>query len=292
MKTELEIVKDMMSKYNLTAKDLFSFCICAVNFLEYYEEECMGDVMWNCPERYYGVDSNNTRAVAGALNGEKKAEGWTAEEQFTKYMEELQALLHDDIMDEYLDHFLGELERFEKVYRREIFVPILLGCPVEDYDDSRFDDYNYLESIVNGDNLTIHQAHEVRHEEEMKAFREKQAAEEAAEVERRSNDETFSVLLSCCVEISRMKKYFEEYNKKVYPGRELKVAVLNPFEMIVQTGGKSIEDVQKRLLDAVKYSNYIIGRQPEEKLIPIDQSFKVRPKWMDDYKVGYMVTYL
>jgi hypothetical protein len=31
MKTELEIVKDMMSKYNLTAKDLFSFCICAVN---------------------------------------------------------------------------------------------------------------------------------------------------------------------------------------------------------------------------------------------------------------------
>ena len=292
MKTELEIVKDMMSKYNLTAKDLFSFCICAVNFLEYYEEECMGDVMWNCPERYYSVDSNNTRAVAGALNGEKKAEGWTAEEQFTKYMEELQALLHDDIMDEYLDHFLGELERFEKVYRREIFVPILLGCPVEDYDDSRFDDYNYLESIVNGDNLTIHQAHEVRHEEEMKAFREKQAAEEAAEVERRSNDETFSVLLSCCVEISRMKQYFEEYNKKVYPGRELKVAVLNPFEMIVQTGGKSIEDVQKRLLDAVKYSNYIIGRQPEEKLIPIDQSFKVRPKWMDDYKVGYMVTYL
>ena len=164
MKTELEIVKDLMSKYNLTAKDLFSFCICAVNFLEYYEEECMGDVMWNCPERYYSVDSNNTRAVAGALNGEKKAEGWTAEEQFTKYMEELQALLHDDIMDEYLDHFLGELERFEKVYRREIFVPILLGCPVEDYDDSRFDDYNYLESIVNGDNLTIHQAHEVRTE--------------------------------------------------------------------------------------------------------------------------------
>ena len=88
-----------------------------------------------------------------------------------------------------------------------------------------------------------------------------------------------------------MKKYFEEYNKKVYPGRELKVAVLNPFEMIVQTGGKSIEDVQKRLLDAVKYSNIIIGRQPEEKLIPIGQSFKVRPKWIDDYKVGYMVTY-
>ena len=37
MKTEIEIVKDLMSKYGLTSKDLFSFCICAVNFLEYYD---------------------------------------------------------------------------------------------------------------------------------------------------------------------------------------------------------------------------------------------------------------
>ena len=36
MKTENEMVKDLMSKYCLTKKDLFSFCICAVNFLEYY----------------------------------------------------------------------------------------------------------------------------------------------------------------------------------------------------------------------------------------------------------------
>ena len=44
MKKTIEIVNDLMTKYNLTKKDLFSFCICAVNFLEYYEEEAMCDV--------------------------------------------------------------------------------------------------------------------------------------------------------------------------------------------------------------------------------------------------------
>ena len=34
MDKKIEIVKDLMSKYGLTNKDLFSFCICAVNFLE------------------------------------------------------------------------------------------------------------------------------------------------------------------------------------------------------------------------------------------------------------------
>ena len=35
MKPTIKIVKNMMSEYGLTNKDLFSFCICAVNFLEY-----------------------------------------------------------------------------------------------------------------------------------------------------------------------------------------------------------------------------------------------------------------
>ena len=153
MKKSIEIVNDMMSKYNLTSKDLFSFCICAVNFLEYYEEEAMCDVMRNCPSRYAHADSNNTKAVAGALNGEKKSEDWTDEEQFVYYMKRIQRLIELNFFD--MAHFLHKVNRFEKVYRREIFVPIMLGCPVDDYDDSRFRDRNYLKSIVNVDNLTM-----------------------------------------------------------------------------------------------------------------------------------------
>ena len=158
MDKKIEIVKDLMSKYNLTDKDLFSFCICAVNFLEYYEEEAMCDVMYHCPSRYSNSDSDNTKAVAGALNGEKKAEGWTDEVQFFHYMRELQRTVEGDANN--MSVFLNEYTRFEKVYRREIFIPIMLGCPVEDYDDSRFRDRKYLKSIANVDNLTIFKAHQ------------------------------------------------------------------------------------------------------------------------------------
>lgn len=158
MKKSIEIVNDLMSKYNLTSKDLFSFCICAVNFLEYYEEEAMGDVMRECPDKYAHANSDSTRAVAGALNGEKKAMGWTDEEQFFYYMERIQRMVDIDINN--LSHFMYEFDRFEKVYRREIFVPVMLGCPVEDYDDSRFRDRKYLKSIANVNNLIMFKARE------------------------------------------------------------------------------------------------------------------------------------
>lgn len=149
----VKIIKDLMSKYNLTDKDLFSFCICAVNFLTYHDEEDMSNTMWNCPERYAYAESDNLKAVAGALNGEKKAEGWTDEEQFFHYMKELQRTVEGDANN--MSVFLNEYTRFEKVYRREIFIPIMLGCPVEDYDDSQFYDKKYIKSIVNIDNLTL-----------------------------------------------------------------------------------------------------------------------------------------
>ena len=158
MKNAIEIVNDLMSKYDLTSKDLFSFCICAVNFLEYYEEEAICDVMRECPYKYAHADSDNTRAVAGALNGEKQAMGWTDEEQFFYYMERVQRMVDIDINN--LSHFMYEFNRFEKVYRREIFVPIMLGCPVEDYDDSRFRDRKYLKSIANANNLAMFKARE------------------------------------------------------------------------------------------------------------------------------------
>ena len=151
--TIVKMLNDLMSKYNLTDKDLFSFCICAVNFLTYHDEEDMNNVMWNCPDRYAYTESDNHRAVAGALNGEKKAEGWTDEVQFFHYMKELQRTVEGDASN--MSVFLNEYTRFEKVYRREIFIPIMLGCPVEDYDDSRFYDKNYIKSIVNVNNLNL-----------------------------------------------------------------------------------------------------------------------------------------
>ena len=173
MDKKIEIVKDLMSKYNLTDKDLFSFCICAVNFLEYYEEEAMCDVMYHCPSRYSNSDSDNTRAVAGALNGEKKAEGWTDEDQFAHYMEWIQSHVEADIND--MSHFLYEFDRFEKVYKREVFVPIMLGCLVEDYDDSRFYDRKYLKSIANADNLTLCKMEYEKRAEMANAYKEREA---------------------------------------------------------------------------------------------------------------------
>ena len=157
-KKSINIVKDLMAKYDLTDKDLFSFCICAVNFLEYYEEEAIVDVMRDCPKKYAHTNSNNTKAVAGALDGEKKALGWTDVDQFDYYMGRIQHLVDIDSNNDNLSDILYEFDRFEKVYRREIFVPIMLGCPVEDYDDSRFRDRKYLKSIANVDNLTLFKA--------------------------------------------------------------------------------------------------------------------------------------
>ena len=290
MDKKIEIVKDLMSKYNLTDKDLFSFCICAVNFLEYYEEEAMCDVMKNCPKRYAHADSDNTRAVAGALNGEKKAEGWTDEEQFFYYMKRIQHDINEDIDN--LSHFLSECDRFEKVYRREIFVPIMLECPVEDYDDSRFLDSKYLKSIVNADNLTFYKASVEKKEAKMRIYREKEAAAVAKEVEERKNDEDFSILLASPINVNLLQNTFEEYNKKYYPDRDYKIVPLNrPEMMIIQTGGKSIENAKDRIIEVVKRTILFIGHEVQGELIPVEEAFKTVPKTMEDYKVTHVVVY-
>ena len=288
MKTEIEIVNDLMSKYGLTNKDLFSFCICAVNFLEYYEEEAMCDVMKNCPKRYAYADSDNTKAVAGALNGEKKAEGWTDEEQFFYYMKSIQRVINEDIDN--LSHFLSECDRFEKVYRREIFVPIMLGCPVEDYDDSRFYNKKDLKSIVNADNLTFYKASVEKQEEEMRIYREKEAAAVAKEVEERKNDEDFSILLASNFNVNLLQNSFEEYNKKFYPDKEYKVVRLNrPELMIIQTGGKSLEDAKDRIIEIVNKTVTFVGSEDRGEIYPIDQVFNVVPMVMKDYNVTHVL---
>ena len=290
MEKKIEIVKNLMSKYNLTDKDLFSFCICAVNFLEYYEEEAMCDVMRNCPARYSHSDSDNTKAVAGALNGEKKAEGWTDEEQFFYYMECIQSQVDSNINN--LSQFLYEFDRFEKVYRREIFVPIMLGCPVENYDDSRFYDRKYLKSIANAGNLTFYKAENEKRNAEIRTYNEREAAAVAKDVEERKNDKDFSILLASPINVNLLQNSFEEYNKKYYPDRDYKVVPLNrPEMMIIQTGGKSIENVKDRIIEVVKKSVTIVGRDAQEELLPIDQVFNVVPMVMKDYKVTHAVIY-
>ena len=290
MKKSIEIVKNLMTKYGLTKKDLFSFCICAVNFLEYYLEEGMCDVMMNCPHKYYNADSDNTKAVAGALNGEKKEEGWTDEEQFYFYMAEIQSHVKADIDD--LSNFMFDFERFDKVYRREIFVPLMLGCPVEDYDDSKSHNWKYLKSIANADNLTLCKMEDEKRTELANAYKEREATATAKEVEERKNDEDFSILLASPINVNLLQNSFEEYNKKYYPDRDYKVVLLNrPEMMIIQTGGKSIENVKDRIIEVVKKSVTIVGRDAQEELLPIDQVFNVVPMVMKDYKVTHAVIY-
>ena len=291
---EIAIVKDLMSKYNLTAKDLFSFCICAVNFLEYYQEEAMCDVMRYCPDRYENADSDNFRAVAGALNGEKKREKWTDEDQFFHYMLELQETVEAEVRNgRKMRHFLEEYKRFEKVYRREIMVPVMLGCPIEDYDDSKFGDEDYIESIVNVDNLTLYKVHDEREKAELEAFRKREAEREAKEVEAHKDDKDFAILLVSCTDIARLNTAFVAHNKKYYPDRDYKVYVLTNHNMlIIETGGKSIEDVKETVLKIVKSKIVIIGHDMKEELRPVEDVFEKVPQVLLDKKVTHVVTYV
>lgn len=253
----------------------------------------MGDIMMGCPERYYGCDSNDTRKVAGALTAEKKSEKWTDEDQFAHYMTSIQEITLDDLKNENLGHFFREYERFGKVYRREVMIPVMLGCPVEEYDDAKFSDRKYLESIINKDGLTMQKAKEERHAAKMKAFLEKQEAELKKEIEKRKSDKDFSVLLGACTEITRLKGVFDEYNKKYYPDRDYKVVPLHRQElMVIQTGGESIEKVKEHILNTIKQRIMIMGYEPREELLPIDKVFKDVPKDLSDLKVTHAVTYL
>lgn len=291
MNKSITIVKDFMSKYNITKKDLFSFCICAVNFLEHMEEECTGDVMMNCPNKYYYVNSNNTRAVAGALSGEKKAKGWTDEEQFSYYMMCVQRILTDKIDERDLHYFLKEYKVFEKVYKRSIMIPFMLGCPVEEYDDSRFSDKKYIRSIAKADNLTIYKASLEDMEAERQVLRDKAAADLAKEVEERVNDKDFSVLLiSPCPD--GLEYVFKKYNDTYYPNKNYKIIFLkNDQAIIIQTGGKSIEEVRERVLDTVKRSVLILGDDVREDLIPIEDVYETIPQILVDNKVTHLVIY-
>ena len=277
MNTQTAIVKDLMSKYSLTDKDLFSFCICAVNFLEYYYEESMYDMMHSCPERYAGADSNNRKAAAGALSAEKKTEKWTDADQFTHYMESIQEAIASEIENDgkLTYHFLGEIERFKTIYRREVIVPFMLGCLVEDYDDTRFDDKDYIKSIANVDGLLLYKAEEEEREVSLKKFQEEQAAKLAKEVEEKKNDKDFTVLLASCTSITQLRPAFEDYIAKYYPSKKYSVLTMPRDSMlIIQMGGKDIEDVKKTIMGIFKSRLVIMGHEMHEELVPVEKAYK------------------
>ena len=295
MKSQTAIVEDLMSKYGLTNKDLFSFCICAVNFLEYYYEESMYDMMRSCPERYAGADSNNRKAVAGALTGEKKEEKWTDVDQFAHYMESIQEAVASEFDDDgkLTYHFLGEMERFETVYRREVMIPFMLGCPVEDYDDKQFSDEKYLASIANVDNLSLYKAKEEEREASHKKFQEEQAAKLAKEVEEKKDDKDFTVLLASCTSISQLKPAFEAYISKYYPTKDYKVKTMPRSSMlIIQMGGKSIEDAKETIMKIFKSRLVIVGHEMHEELVPVEKAYKDDvPQLLKDNGVTHVIAY-
>lgn len=293
MKTETEIVQELMSKYGLTKKDLFSFCICAVNFLEYYQEESMYDVMCSCPRRYANANSDNTKAVAGALRGEMETEKWTEEDQFAHYMRVIQETIAVDLENENLQYVFDELERFDTVYKREIMIPIMLGCPVEEFDAEQSDDEEYLTSVINTKGMTLRNAYEEAAAARHKKYEEERAAQLAKEVEEHSSDESFTVLLASSMDISRLKARYDQYNKTYYPDRDYKVHVLSTYRhLIIQTGGKTIEDVKDTVLRIIRSAYVIIGHELTEELIPVEKAYKDGvPSILKDNGVTHVVTY-
>ena len=62
--------------------------------------------------------------------------------------------------------------------------------------------------------------------------------------------------------------------------------------MIIQTGGKSLENAKDRIIEIVKKSVTVVGREAQGDLHPIDQVFNVVPLVMKDYDVTHALTYL
>ena len=124
----------------------------------------------------------------------------------------------------------------------------------------------------------------------MRIYKEKEAAAVAKEVEERKNDEDFSILLASPINVNLLQNSFEEHNKKYYPDRDYKVVLLNrPEMMIIQTGGKSLENAKDRIMEIVNKTVIFVGSEDRGKLHPIDQVFNVVPMVMKDYGVTHVL---
>lgn len=182
-----EVINNLKSKYNLKKQDFFSASLCMVNFLEYYDEEGMIEIMLACPGRYSYADSNNRKACAGALKAEQKSEDITDEEQCMYYVTAVQARLESSDENGWTERFFEELEeRMESCYRKEIFIPFILGADIDKFSES--DSYA---KICNKDNLTISKVFDEIREEYFAELRKKNAEAEKKAAEEKKRSEAF-----------------------------------------------------------------------------------------------------
>ena len=61
--------------------------------------------------------------------------------------------------------------------------------------------------------------------------------------------------------------------------------------MVIQTGGKSVEEVKDRVLEIVKRYITFIGYEVQKEIAPIEKVFNTVPQVMKDYKVTHVVIY-
>ena len=66
----------------------------------------------------------------------------------------------------------------------------------------------------------------------------------------------------------------------------------NPGMLIIQTGGKDIEEVKDRILKTLENRFTILGRELQKKLLPVENVFKDVPPVLVDNKVTHVVTYV
>ena len=253
--TKRKAVETLMEKYGLKKKDLFSFCICAVNFLEYWDEEGMIDVMYDCPEKYASCDSNNTRAVAGALKGEMESEEWDEIDQFIWYAEMVQDRLADYADDRDPDDYRftkNFVDRFDRCYHREVIIPYILGTDIEKFNDAKWDERGYLNGIINTKNFEILNIDNSEEEERTKKYEEEKAENLKKEVEARKSHKDFSFLFITCVDISHLTDKLKKYNETYYPDRDLKVEAFGKGNiLVVQTADEDLDKAANRIWSTV-----------------------------------------
>lgn len=252
--TKRKAVETLMEKYGLKKKDLFSFCICAVNFLEYWDEEGMIDVMANCPEKYGSCDSNNTRAVAGALKGEMASEEWDEIDQFIWYVEMVQDSLADYDNPDPDDYRFDEnfVDRFDRCYRREVIIPYILGANIEEFNDAKWHKRGYLIGIINTKNFELTNIDRSEEEEREKRYEEEKAERIKKEVEAGKSHKDFSILVITCVDISHLTDRLKKYNETYYPDRDLKVEAFGKGNvLVVQTADEDLDKAANRIWSTV-----------------------------------------
>ena len=292
--TKRKAVEALMEKYNIKKKDLFSFCICAVNFLEYWDEEAMIDVMYNCPEKYGTCDSDNTRAVAGALKGEMTSEECDEIDQFIWYVKMVQDRLADYADDDRnLDDYRfteNFVDRFDRCYRREVIIPYILGADIEKFKDFKWEEEGYLNGIINVKNFELLNIDNAEEEEITKKYEEEKEEKLKKSREEHKDDKDFSILVVSALTPDPDK--LENLNKSIYPDRDYKVVKLpNPHTMIVQTGGKDLEDVTDRIYETICRGVIIIGAEVKPKVVKkVEDVFTYEiPKPLKDYNVTHVL---